>query len=308
MVSWSELDNRGSWRIYDIRQKRRGWCVLTLCLDAKSRTAATIDVTRLEDDCGLKSSVDDETMMSVVPDRTILLTNTHGVWKYKDGRRTGCGRYRSSSTSGLLWKRATANSFTRASCYSWSSKGHTSTTVWQQIRSVPHFLKATSDQQRARFKHKNGCKSHGVTRRHELESTCFVTSISAQNTVVFFLNTVFNHFPSVGFSQTNRSRLAGAPRAHFRHKSQNRQIARTSPLLMSDESTHILKGQLICLARHTSIAPCSQLMALLTSIIWACKTKSHLVLTKVLFCFSAVHLGTMPGQEHIARPSSISSR
>ena len=34
------------------------------------------------------------------------------------------------------------NSFTRASCYSWSSKGNTSTTLWQKkIRSVPHFLK-----------------------------------------------------------------------------------------------------------------------------------------------------------------------
>ena len=38
-----------------------------------------IDVTRLEEDCRLKSSVDDESMMSVVPDRTILLTNSHGV-------------------------------------------------------------------------------------------------------------------------------------------------------------------------------------------------------------------------------------
>ena len=33
------------------------------------------------------------------------------------------------SISGLLRKRATANPFTRASCSSWSSNGHTSTTV-----------------------------------------------------------------------------------------------------------------------------------------------------------------------------------
>ena len=44
------------------------------------------------------------------------------------------------SISGLLRKRATANPFTRASCSSWSSNGHTSSTVWQKIRSVPHFL------------------------------------------------------------------------------------------------------------------------------------------------------------------------
>ena len=44
------------------------------------------------------------------------------------------------SISGLLRKRATANPFTRSYCYSWSSYEHTSTTVWQKIRSVPHFL------------------------------------------------------------------------------------------------------------------------------------------------------------------------
>ena len=44
------------------------------------------------------------------------------------------------SISGLFRKRATANPFTRASCSSWSSNGHTRTTVWQKIRSVPHFL------------------------------------------------------------------------------------------------------------------------------------------------------------------------
>ena len=49
-------------------------------------------------------------------------------------------RLTGGSISGLLRKRATANPFTRASCYSWSSKENTSTTVWQIIRSVPHFL------------------------------------------------------------------------------------------------------------------------------------------------------------------------
>ena len=49
-------------------------------------------------------------------------------------------RLTGGSISGLLRKRATASPFTRASCYSWNSNGHTSTTVWQKIRSVPHFL------------------------------------------------------------------------------------------------------------------------------------------------------------------------
>ena len=49
-------------------------------------------------------------------------------------------RLTGGSISGLLRKRATASPYTRASCYSWSSNGLTSTTVWQKIRSVPYFL------------------------------------------------------------------------------------------------------------------------------------------------------------------------
>ena len=44
------------------------------------------------------------------------------------------------SFSGLFRRRATANPFTRASCYSWSSKGHTILTFDRKIRSIPHFL------------------------------------------------------------------------------------------------------------------------------------------------------------------------
>ena len=50
-------------------------------------------------------------------------------------------RLTGGSISGLLQKRAMANPFTLASCYSWSSKRNTSTTVGQKkIRSVPCFL------------------------------------------------------------------------------------------------------------------------------------------------------------------------
>ena len=49
-------------------------------------------------------------------------------------------RLTGASISGLLRKHAMASPFIRASCYFWSSNGHTSTTVWQKIRSVPHFL------------------------------------------------------------------------------------------------------------------------------------------------------------------------
>ena len=36
----------------------------------------------------------------------------------------------------------------------------------------------------------------------------------------FLSDTVFNHFPLEGFSQTNGNWLVGAPRAHFRQKLQ----------------------------------------------------------------------------------------
>ena len=64
------------------------------------------------------------------------------------------------SISGLLRKRATANPFTRASCYSWSSNGHTSTTVWQKIRIVPHFLPLED------FSWTNGNRLIGAPRAH----------------------------------------------------------------------------------------------------------------------------------------------
>ena len=52
-------------------------------------------------------------------------------------------RLTGGSISGLLQKRATANPFTRASCYSWSSKGNTSTTVHYKCFS-PRLPKTTS--------------------------------------------------------------------------------------------------------------------------------------------------------------------
>ena len=120
--------------------------------------------------------------------------------------------------------------FIRASCSSWSSNGHTSTTVWQKIRSVPHFLQPPAIDKEARVKRKNVCKSKAWRDGANLKAHC-VTIISARNTGTwaFFSNAVFNHFPLEDLSQTNGNRLVGAPRAHFPSKTQNRQIARTSP-------------------------------------------------------------------------------
>ena len=66
-------------------------------------------------------------------------------------------RLTGGSISGLLRKRATANPFTRASCYSWSSKGHTGTTGLAKNRERTTLPSTTSDRQRARVKSENVC-------------------------------------------------------------------------------------------------------------------------------------------------------
>ena len=105
------------------------------------------------------------------------------------------------SISGLLQQYATAIPFTWASCFSWSSKGNMSTTVCQKNQEPTTLPSTTSDRQRARVKRKNICKSKGVTRWRELESTYCVTSISARNTGawVFFFEHRFQPLSIGGF-------------------------------------------------------------------------------------------------------------
>ena len=84
-------------------------------------------------------------------------------------------RLTDGSISGLLRKRATTNHFTRASCHSWSSKGNTSTTVWQKSGAYhPSFNHQRSTKSPSQTQ--NVCKSkawrdgaYGIWR--ELEST-----------------------------------------------------------------------------------------------------------------------------------------
>ena len=84
------------------------------------------------------------------------------------------------SISGLLRKRATANPFTRASSYSWSSNGHTSTTVGQKNKRTT-LSSTTSDRQRARVKRTNVCKSKawpdGANLKAHIASQAFPSEI-----------------------------------------------------------------------------------------------------------------------------------
>ena len=123
------------------------------------------------------------------------------------------------SLSGLLRKRATASPFTLASCYSWSSNEHTSTTVWQKIRSVPHFLQPPAINKKPEWDEKmyvNQRRDEMVrTWKHILRHDHFRAKYRY---VGVFSDAVFNHFPLEDFSQTNGNRLVGAPRAHIRQK------------------------------------------------------------------------------------------
>ena len=121
--------------------------------------------------------------------------------------------------SGLLRLRATASPFTRASCCSWSSNGHTSTTVGQKIRIVPHFLQPPAIDKEP----ESNAKMYVNQRRDEMAQTwkhiLRHDHFRAKHQYVgVFSNAVFNHFPLEDFSQTNVNRLVGAPRAHFRQK------------------------------------------------------------------------------------------
>ena len=127
------------------------------------------------------------------------------------------------SISGLLRKRATASPFTRASCYSWSSNGHTSTTVWQKIRSVPHFLQPPAIDKEP----ESNAKMYVNQRRDEMARTwkyiIYIATRSFPREIPvrgrFFFERRFQPL-SVGgfFFQTNGNRSVGAPRAHFRQK------------------------------------------------------------------------------------------
>ena len=90
----------------------------------------------------------------------------------------------------------------------------------KEIREYTRFSSNTSDRQRARVKRKNVCKSNGVTRWRELESTYFLTSISARNTGTwaFLFERHFQPLFVGGFFSNQRESIVGAPRAYFRQK------------------------------------------------------------------------------------------
>ena len=135
------------------------------------------------------------------------------------------------SISGLLRKRATANSFTRASCSSWSSNGHTSTTVWQKIRSVPHFLQPPAIDKEPESNAKKYVNQRrdkmARTWKHILRHDHFRAKYRY---VGVFFERRFQPLSFGGFFSNQRESISRCPKSPFPSKTQNRQIARTSPL------------------------------------------------------------------------------
>ena len=135
------------------------------------------------------------------------------------------------SILGLLRKRATANLFTRASCSSRSSNGHTSTTVWQKIRSVPLFLQPPAIDKEP----ESNAKMYVNQRRDEMARTWkHILRHDHFRAKYRYVGVFFEcHFQPLsvgGFFSNQRESISQCPKSPFPSKTQNRQIARTSPL------------------------------------------------------------------------------
>ena len=140
-------------------------------------------------------------------------------------------RLTGGSISGHLQKRATANPFTRASCSSWSSNGHTSTTVRQKIRSVPHFLQPPAIDKEP----ESNAKMYVNQRRDEMARTWkhilrHEHFRAKYRYVGVFFERRFQPLSVGGFFSNQRESISRCPKSPFPSKTQNRQIARTSPL------------------------------------------------------------------------------
>ena len=132
---------------------------------------------------------------------------------------------------GSFAKHATASPFNRASCYSWSSNGHTSTTVWQKIRSVPHFLQPPAIDKEP----ESNAKMYVNQRRDEMARTWkhilrHDHFRAKYRYVGVFFERRFQPLSVGGFFSNQRESISRCPKSPFPSKTQNRQIARTSPL------------------------------------------------------------------------------
>ena len=143
----------------------------------------------------------------------------------------------------LLQKHATGNSFTRASYYSRSSKGHTSTTVWQKISSVPVFLQPAAidkePESNAKMYANQMAWRDGANLKAHISSRAFTRKIPVLGG---FCERRFQPLSVGGFFSNQRELIIRCPKSIFPSKTQNRQIARTSPLTLNCHPASSLCG------------------------------------------------------------------
>ena len=128
------------------------------------------------------------------------------------------------ATIGSFAKRATANKFTRASCF-FVEQRKVATVQWFGKKSGAYHT--SFNHQRSTKRPKSNAKKIHVdqmacrlarNRKHSLRHDYFRAKYRYSDG---FSSAVFNHFPLEDFSQTNGNRLVGAPRAHFRQNSKS---------------------------------------------------------------------------------------
>ena len=130
-------------------------------------------------------------------------------------------RKRFTRDASFSLKNATASSLTRASCFSWSSKGYTNATGSHQF-SFNHELSNLSTRAGANAKlYVNPTAWRG---RAKKVSKSYITrfSVGVLNNDMwasfFFFKHCFQTFSLSIFSQMNENQLVGALRAHFRQR------------------------------------------------------------------------------------------
>ena len=149
------------------------------------------------------------------------------------------------SISGLVRMRATANPFSRASCSSWSRNEHTSTAVWQKIRSVPYFLQPPAIDKEP----ESNAKMYVNQRRDEMARTWkhilrHDHFRAKYRYVGVFFERRFQPLSVGGIFSNQRESISRCPKRPFPSKTQNRQIARTSPLTTDKDHLEINKNSL----------------------------------------------------------------
>ena len=174
-------------------------------------------------------------------DKDALVLRLNVLANFPEQRRAqavsliGCFAIRSQPDgSGLLQKRVTASSFTRASCYSWSSKGHTSTTDWQNIRSVPHFLQPPAidkeHESKAKMYVNQMAWRDGANLKAHITSRAFLCEIPVRGRFSFKRH--FQPLSVGGFFSNQWESISRCPKSPFPSQTQTWQIARTSPLII----------------------------------------------------------------------------